>query len=118
MAGALDGTLVKLPNGIDDRVIVCVENVFPIFRVAGDMNLGDAIGRNAVHIIVRIKAVILRGNVNVIDVQQNAAIGPLDDLIEKFPLGHFRNVKFRVTADILDGDRNFQEIAPPGLFAR
>ena len=44
MADALDGAIVELPDGIDDRVIVRIENVFAIFRMAGDVNLRDAFG--------------------------------------------------------------------------
>ena len=30
-----------------------------------------------------------------------------DHLVQKLPLGHFRYVKLGVTADVLDGDRDF-----------
>jgi len=37
--GALDGPVVEFPDGVDHRMVVCVQNVFLEFRMAGDMNL-------------------------------------------------------------------------------
>ena len=81
-------------------MIVRVQNVFLVFRVARDVDLGNALRRDAVQIIERIETVISRGDVDVIDVEQNSAIGPLHDFREKLPFGHFRNMKFRVAADV------------------
>ena len=65
---------------------------------------------NVVQIIVRIEAVVLAGDVDVVDVQQDAAVGLLDDFAEKFPLAHFRDMKFGVAADVFDDDGHFQKI--------
>src|SRR5436305_559964 len=51
MAHALDGTLVKLPDRIDYRVIMRVQDVLAIFAVPGDVDLRDALRRNAIHVI-------------------------------------------------------------------
>ena len=61
---------------------------------------------------------ILRGDVNVVHVEQNAAVGALDHFVQKFPLRHFRDVKLRVAAHVLDGDGNFQKIAHLANFLR
>ena len=42
---ALNGARIELPHRIDHRMIVRVENVFLVLRVAGDMNLRDAMRR-------------------------------------------------------------------------
>ena len=47
---ALDGAVVKFPDGIDDRVVVRVQDVLAIFGVTRDVDLGDAIGGNAVDV--------------------------------------------------------------------
>src|ERR1700684_3845459 len=44
VTGALDGAILKLPDWIDYRMVVGVEDVFTIFRVAGDVDLRDALG--------------------------------------------------------------------------
>ena len=61
---------------------------------------------------------ILRRDVNIVHVQQNAAVGALHHFVQKFPFGHFGNVKFGVAAHVFDGHRNFQEIAHFANFLR
>ena len=60
VAGALNGALVQFPDRIDDRMIVSVENIFAIFGMAGDVDLRDAPGGDAVYVGKGIEAVILR----------------------------------------------------------
>ena len=60
----------------------------------------------------------MRRDVNVVYVEQDAAVGALDDFVEEFPLGHFGNVKFGVAADVFDGDRNFEVVADFAHFLR
>ena len=50
-AETLNGALIQSPNRIKHRVIVRVEDVLLELGVAGDMNLRDAFGRNAVDVI-------------------------------------------------------------------
>ena len=101
---------VELPDGLKDRMIVRVENVFLELRVAGDVNLRDAVGGHCVHVSQRIEAVVLRRDVNVIDVEQDAAVGALDDFVQKLPLGHFRDVILGVARDVFNDDGNFEEV--------
>ena len=54
---------------------------------------------------------VFAGNVDVVDVQQDAAVGPLDDLAEELPLGHFRDMILGVAGDIFDADRHFKKVA-------
>ena len=44
-AAALDGARVELPHRIDHRMVVGVENVLLVARVAGDVNLRHALRR-------------------------------------------------------------------------
>src|ERR1700722_4310585 len=60
VADALDGAIIEFPHRIDDRMIVRIEDVFAIFRMAGDVNLRDAFGGNAADVVDRIETVILR----------------------------------------------------------
>jgi hypothetical protein len=43
MPRTLDGALVELPDGIDHRMVVRVQNVLLEFRMARDMHLRNAI---------------------------------------------------------------------------
>ncbi len=109
-AGAFDGAGVEPPDGIEDRVIVRVEDVLLELGVAGDVNLRDALGGDAVDVVEWIEAVILRRDVDVVDVEQDAAVGGFDDLVQELPLGHLGLVKFGVAADVFDGDGDLEEV--------
>ena len=79
-AGHFNGLGVKLPHGIEHRVIVRIQNVFFELGMTGNMDLADPMMRNVVQIIVRIKTVVLRRNVDVIDIEQNPASAAPGDL--------------------------------------
>src|SRR5260370_18040080 len=100
-------------------MIVSVENVLTIFGMPGDMNLRDALSGHTVYVIERVEVVVLRRNVDIVHIQQNAAVGAFDNLVEKLPLGHFRNMKLRIAADIFDTPGHFDKISPSStLFCR
>src|ERR1700758_1809531 len=60
VAYALNSAVVELPDRIDHRMIVGIENIFFVLGMAGDVDLRDALGRNAVDVVEGIEAVILR----------------------------------------------------------
>src|ERR1700688_2870487 len=92
-------------------MIVSVENIFAVLGVAGDVDLRDALGGDVVYVSEGIEAVILRRDVNIIYVEEDAAIGALDYFVQKFPLSHFGDVIFRVAADVFHGDGDFEIVA-------
>ena len=91
-------------------MVVGVEDVFLIAGVAGDMDLGDALGRYGVDVVHGVEVVIHGGDVDVVDVEEDAAIGALDDFVEELPLGHFGGGKFGVAADVFYGYGGFDEV--------
>ena len=118
VAGALNGAIVELPDRIDHGMIVSVENVFAIFGVSSDVDLRNAIGGNTVDVDGGIETVILRGDVDIVDVEENATVGAFDNFIEELPFGHFGDVKFGIAGDIFDDDRDFEEVADFLYFLR
>ena len=118
MADLLNGAVIQLPNRIDHRMIVGVENIFFVFRVPGDVDLRDSFGGNTVHVFERVKAVILRRDVNVVHIEQNSTIRAFHDFVQKFPFRHFRNVKFGVATHVFHCNRYFQKIAHLADFLR
>src|SRR5215831_9772471 len=76
-----------------------------------DMHLSDSMMWNVVKIIVRVKIVVLRRYVDIVYVEQDAAVRQLGNLAEKFPIGHFGGTIFCITADTLYADRNLQKVA-------
>src|ERR1700733_1254989 len=49
-SAALDRACVKLPYGVDHGMIVSVENVFLVTRMARNVNLGDALRGHGIHL--------------------------------------------------------------------
>jgi len=111
--GAADqfhGVRVELPDRIEHRMIVRIENILLELRMPRDVNLSDPMRRDIVQVFVGIEIVVFRGDINVVHVEQNPAVGSLDHFGEKFPFRHFRGVKFRVAAHILDANRHLEKI--------
>jgi hypothetical protein len=92
-------------------MIVRIEDIALELGMAGNVNLGDAFGGDRVEVDVRVETVIFRGDVNVINVEKDAAIGALDDFVEKLPLGHLGGMKLDVAADVFDGDGDANSVA-------
>src|SRR5580692_9699326 len=118
MAHAFDSARVKFPHRINHGMIVGIEDVLAIFRMPGDMDLRHAFRRDAIDVGQRVEAVILRRNVDIVYVEKNSAVGALGDFVQKFPLGHFGDVKFGVAADVLDRHGNLNEVAHLADFLR
>ena len=74
-AGELVGLAVELPNGIDDVAIVGVEQVGVAIGMARQMHLHDAMVRKILNVFVRVEVVVHAGDIDVVDVEQQAAIG-------------------------------------------
>ena len=68
VAHPFDGARVELPDRVNDGMIVGIEDVLAVFRMAGDVDLRDAFRRHAIDVSERIKAVILRRNVNIVHI--------------------------------------------------
>ena len=71
-------------------MVVRVENVFLVLRVPGNVNLRHALGGNRVHIVHGIELVVHRRDVDIVHVQQNAAVGALHHFGQELPLRHLR----------------------------
>src|SRR5216683_2033289 len=110
MAYALNRAFIELPNGIDHRMVMRIEDVFLEFRMTGDVDLCYALRGHAVYVREWIEVVVPRGNVNIVYIQKDSAIRPLHYFIQELPFGHFRNMKFSVTAHVLDGNGDFEKV--------
>src|SRR5580658_6853692 len=108
-AAAIDGARVEIPDRIDHRVVVRVEDVLLVLGVAGDVNLGNAMRGHGVDVIHGVKFVIHRGDVDVVDIEENAAVAALDDFAQKLPLGHLGAGERRVATYVFDSDGDFEK---------
>ena len=78
--------------------------------MSGNVDLPDPVVRNVFEIVQGSDPMVLRGDINIVHIKKDSAVGLLANLAEKFPLRHLGDVKFRVAADIFDADRNFQKV--------
>jgi L-aminopeptidase/D-esterase-like protein len=51
----------------------------------------------------------MAGDVNIVHVEEDAAVGALDDFGEELPLGHLGAGEGGVTADVLNGDGDLEK---------
>lgn len=107
-AAELDGVGVHFPDGVEDGVVVGIEDVFFEFGMAGDMHLADAFVRDVVEVVVGVEGMVLGGDVDVVDVEEDAAVGKFSDFREKFPLAHFGLVELRIAGDVFNADGDFE----------
>src|SRR6266478_410012 len=91
-------------------MVVSVQNVFLEFRMTGNVDLRHTLCGHAVDVREWIEVVVPRGNVNIIYIQKDSAIRPLHHFIQELPFGHLRNVKFGVTAHVLDGYWDLEKV--------
>src|SRR6266852_1959820 len=110
MASALNGTLIEFPHGIQHRMVMGVENVFLEIRMTGNMDLRHTLGGHAVYVREWIEVVIARRNINIVYIQKDSAVRPLHNLVQELPFGHFRNMKFGVTAHVLLGNGDLEKV--------
>src|SRR5579862_700297 len=75
-----------------------------------EVELDDAFARNRVDIGARIETMIERADEDVVDVEQDAAVGALCDLREELPFGHLRIAKRHVAGNILDEHGTLEEV--------
>ena len=105
-----DSPFIESPNRVDDRVIVCVERVLLKLRVARDVNLCDPLGRNTVHVLQWVEAVIARRDIDIVHVQKNAAVCLLDNFVQKLPLRHLGEVELGIAAQLEEIERGFFDL--------
>ena len=72
--------------------------------VAGEMNLPNALARHSAKVVEGVEAVVVGADVDVVDVQQDPAVGPLGDGGQKLPLRDARVGVGHVARHVLEQD--------------
>ena len=72
-----DRLAIEIPHLGADRMVVGVDDVALFMAVAGDMELDHAIARHAVQELVGGEAVVEGADIDIVDVEQEPAIGAL-----------------------------------------
>src|SRR5579883_2003463 len=111
---ARDGPTVEIPHRWrHGRAVVIDEKgsvVTPIDEMPGEVNLGDAIGRERIEIRGGVEAEIGAGNVDVVDVTEETAAGPPHELGQEFRLGNRRMAEPQIGGWILHKDRPAEDV--------
>lgn len=69
------GLAVERPDGIGHRVVVRVHEVVAVVRMAGEVELPDAMRRHLAQVIERLEAVVHGAHVDIVQVEQQQAVG-------------------------------------------
>src|SRR5271167_1509564 len=104
------GEAVQFPDRVGDVVVVGVEQVGAAGCVAGKVHLNNAMVRQVADIFDGIEIVIHTGDMDVVDVEQQAAIGFVGDAGQEFPFRHCGGGESDVTAGIFQDKRPLQII--------
>src|SRR5712692_9055868 len=101
---------VQVPHRIRDRRVVRVEQVRPAIRVPRQVELSDPIRRNGGEVLARIESVVPGADVDVVDVEEDAAVRPLSHLRDELPFREGGAAERNVAGYVLQ-----QDLAPEGV---
>src|SRR6056297_2013763 len=88
---SLVGSIQQAPDGIGHGGTVGIDDqVFGLVMVAGNVDVGDAFGWQTVEESVCVIAVIDAVDVNIVDVEEEFAVGALDHGLDEIQLAHIR----------------------------
>ena len=108
--GKLMCQAIEFPDRIDHVIVVGVDDVRLAIGMAGQMKLHDPLVGNRANVLDRIEVVVHARHINVVHVEQQAAIRVGRHASEEFPLGHGRTDKTDVRAGILQDQRTLEKI--------
>ena len=101
---------IEVPHLVADRMVVGVDDVALLVAMTGHMELHDAVARHAVQEIVGGEAVIEGADIDVVDVEQEPAIGARRDLAHELPFGHLRLAEGDVARHVLERQPAAEEV--------
>lgn len=103
-AEAIEGFAVNSPYIVDHRPDVRVDDVFTVVCVSSEMELADTIDGDGLEVGVDGEAVVKGADVDVVDIQEDLAVGALGDLAQEVPFGEFAFGESDVARDIFEQD--------------
>ena len=90
-------------------MVMGIEQMGPVVAVAGEMELHDPIDRYRIDVLLGAEAMIEGADEDVVNVEQNSAIGFIGDRTQEFPLGQPRILKGQVARHVFDQDWALEE---------
>src|SRR5208282_2029149 len=104
---------VKRPYLVAYRMVVRVEQMRAVIAVTSEMVLDDALDRDRIDVFLGTEPMIERAHEDVVDVEQDSAIGFLGNRAQKLPLAERRITERHVAGNIFDQDVPLQNILHP-----
>lgn len=92
--------LIKRPYRIAHRMVMGIDHIITVVHMPGQMQLADALGRQAADKRPGIKPVVTRADIYVVHVQQQLAPGEMGQAIEEFPLGELISLGAHIAGDV------------------
>ena len=96
---------VERPDRLQHRAVMGVEQMGAAVARAGEMDLDDALGRQRLDIMAGVEAVVEGADIDVVDVEQQAAIGVFREPAEILPFRHLRAGELEIGAGIFEDQR-------------
>ena len=112
-AETLDGASVQLPDRIDDRCVMGIDDVSALAAVSGEVKLPDAPWIDGLDVAVRVEAVVVAADVDIVDVEQNQAVGLVRYRRQELPFRHARLREADVARDVLEQNAPAEEVLDP-----
>ena len=97
-----DRLAIEIPHLVAHGMVVGVDDVALFVAVTGDMELDDPIARHAMQEFVGGEAVVEGADIDVVDVEQEPAIGAPCHLAHELPLGHLGLAEGDVARHVLE----------------
>src|SRR6266404_4577477 len=108
IAEAPQGRSIEVPYRIADRRTVRIDEQLLSVQIdaaeSGKMKLLDDASRNALQVLATVEFVVVRGDVDVIEIQQNAAARFGGNAGDEFPLRYRRCGELQIARHIFEQD--------------
>src|SRR5687767_1200477 len=95
---------IEVPDGLDDGSVVGVEQVGAHVGVSGQVDLADTVTGEAGQVRLGRKAMVHGADVDVVDVEEQSAVGSLGDGAQELPLLYRRVRVSEIAGDIFEQD--------------
>ena len=100
-AEARDGGAVQIPHRLDNGMVVSIDEMTAEIAVTGQMELAHPRWRDRRQVGQWVETMIDAADVDIVDVEQDGAVGALRDFAQELPFAHLGCLIGQIARDIL-----------------